>query len=118
MRLTNCKEDSVVEKADLIINKDSEHKETTRENKNLNIWSPQYERKFCKGHGNNDKKNEPMLNVDEQQDDKTFKVISDIDDSDEVQEITAVRTPIKMNKPVCVTCNQALALKNVSKKTY
>ena len=43
--------------------------------------------------------NEFRLNVDEQQDDKTFKVKSDIDDSDEVQEITASRTPMKNNKP-------------------
>ena len=32
---------------------------------------------------------ELMLNVDEQQDDKKFKVTSDIADSDEVEEITA-----------------------------
>ena len=56
--------------------------------------------------------NEPRLNVDEQQDDKIFKVDSDINDSDEVQEITAARTPMKINKPVCVTYNQTLALKN------
>ena len=40
--------------------------------------------------------NEPRLNVDEQQDDKTFQVISNIDDSDEVQEITAAQTPQKI----------------------
>ena len=45
--------------------------------------------------------NELRLNVGEQQDDKTFKVKSVIDDSDEVQEITAARTPIKINRPVC-----------------
>ena len=60
--------------------------------------------------------NELRLNVDEQQDDKTLKVKSDIDDSDEVQEITAARTPMKNNRPVCVTCNQTLALKNGCKK--
>ena len=49
---------------------------------------------------------------------KTFKVKSDIDDADEVQEITAARTPMKNNKPVCVTCNQPLALKIGVKKTY
>ena len=38
---------------------------------------------------------ELRLNVDEQQDDKTFKVKSDVDDSDEVWEITATRTPMK-----------------------
>ena len=62
--------------------------------------------------------NELRLNVDEQQDDKTFKVRSDIVDSDEVQEITAARTPMKKNRPVCLTCNQSLALKNGCKKTY
>ena len=62
--------------------------------------------------------NELRLNVDEQQDDKTLKVKSDIDDSDEVQEITAARTPMKNNRPVCVTCNQTLALKNGCNKTY
>ena len=56
--------------------------------------------------------NEPRLNVDEQQDDKTFKVKSDIDDSDEVQEITASRTPMNNNRPVCVICPQTLALEN------
>ena len=38
---------------------------------------------------------ELRLNVDEQQDDKTFKVTSDIDDTDEVKEITGTRTLIK-----------------------
>ena len=60
--------------------------------------------------------NELRLNVYEQQDDKTFKVKSDIDDSDEVQEITAARTPMTINRPVCVTCNQTLSLKNGCKK--
>ena len=45
--------------------------------------------------------NEPMLN----------------DDSDEVQEITAARTAIKIIMPVCGTCNQTLALKNGCKKS-
>ena len=37
-----------------------------------------------------------MLNVDEQQDDiKYLKEECDIDDEDEVQKITAARTPIK-----------------------
>ena len=40
--------------------------------------------------------NDYRLNVDEQQDEKTFKVKSDIDDSDEVQEISAARTPMKL----------------------
>ena len=42
----NDKEDSVVEKADLIIKKDMEHKEITREKENLKIGSPQYEKEF------------------------------------------------------------------------
>ena len=54
---------------------------------------------------------ELRLNVDEQQDDKTFQIKSDIDDSDEVSEITATRTHIK-NRCVCVTCKQTFALKN------
>ena len=63
--------------------------------------------------------NESILNVDEQQDDKTFKVKSDIDDSYEVQEITAARTPMKIKRHVCVTYNQTLALTNgCKKKTY
>ena len=45
--------------------------------------------------------NEPRLNIDKQQDDKIFKVKSDINDSDQVQEITAARTPMKKNRPVC-----------------
>ena len=44
------------------------------------------------------------------------KVKSDIDDSDEVQEITAARTQMKNNRSVCVTCNQTLALKTGCKK--
>ena len=49
---------------------------------------------------------ELMLNIDEQQYYKIFKVNSDID---EVSEITASRTPIQ-NRPVCLTRNQTLAL--------
>ena len=60
--------------------------------------------------------NEPRLNADEQQDDKTFKVKSDIDDSDKVQETTAARTPMKINRPVWVTCNHTLTLKMGVKK--
>ena len=44
---------------------------------------------------------ELRLNVDEQQDDKTFKLKSYIDDSDEVWEITATRTPMKKLVSVC-----------------
>ena len=61
---------------------------------------------------------ELRLNGDKQQDDKTLKVKSDIDDSYEVQEITASRTPMQNNKPVCVTCHQAFSLKNGYTKTY
>ena len=39
-------QDSVVQKAYLIIKKDMEHKDITREKENLKIWSPKYERKF------------------------------------------------------------------------
>ena len=57
--------------------------------------------------------NELRLNVDEQQDKKKhLKLQWDIDDACELKEITAVRTPMKKNKPVCVRCNQTLALKN------
>ena len=59
--------------------------------------------------------NELRLNVDEQQDDKKLKVKSAIDNSDEVQEITAAKTPMN-NRPVCVKCHQTLALKNGCKK--
>ena len=38
---------------------------------------------------------ELRLDIDEQQNDKTFKVKSDIDDSDEVKEITATKNPMK-----------------------
>jgi hypothetical protein len=48
--------------------------------------------------------NESMLNVDEQQDDKIFKVKSNIKDSDEVQEITAARTPMKIIGLGCECC--------------
>ena len=47
--------------------------------------------------------NELRLNVDEQQDDKIVKVKSDIDDSDEIQEITAARTPMK--KDLACVCD-------------
>ena len=62
--------------------------------------------------------NEPRLNINEQQDDKTFSVKSDIDGSDEVHEVTAARTPMKNNRPVRLTCVQTLALKNGCKKSY
>ena len=37
--------------------------------------------------------NEPRLNGDEQQDDKTFNIESDIDDSDEVQNNHSCQNP-------------------------
>ena len=37
---------SVVEKADIILKKDMEHKEITKEKESLKIGSPQYEREF------------------------------------------------------------------------
>ena len=60
--------------------------------------------------------NELMLIVDELQDDKKCKKKSDIDDGDKVQEITAVRSLIKKNKQVSMTCNKTLALKMGEKK--
>ena len=60
--------------------------------------------------------NELKLNVDEQQYDIThLKLQCDIKDEDEVQEITAARTPMKKNWPLCVACNQTFAMKNVLK---
>ena len=56
---------------------------------------------------------DPRLNVDEKQHDKTLKVKSNIDDSDEILEITATIPPEKI--PVC---NQTLALKMGVQKTY
>ena len=60
--------------------------------------------------------NEFKLNVDKQQDDiKPLKEQCDIGDEDEDQEITAASTPTKKIKPVCVTCNQKLAMKSLFK---
>ena len=56
--------------------------------------------------------NELRWNVDELQDDKKCKKKSNIDDADEVQEITAAKPPMKKNKHVCLICNKTLALKN------
>ena len=67
----NNKKYSIVEKTDLIPKKDMEHKEIMREKENLKIGSSQYEREFWKG---NEVNIELRLNVDEQQDDKIFKV--------------------------------------------
>ena len=48
--------------------------------------------------------NDPKLNVDEQQHDiKHLKEQCDINDEDEVQEITTARNPIKKNEAVYVT---------------
>ena len=62
------------------------------------ISSPQYENEKA-----NKVNNELKLNVDEQQDD--IKKHFDIYDKDEVREITASRTAMKNNRPVCLTCN-------------
>ena len=51
--------------------------------------------------------NELKLNVAEQ-----LQEQCDIDDEDEVQEITAARILMKKNRPVCVTCNPTFAIKN------
>ena len=58
-----------------------EHKEITREKETLKIGSPQFKESSEKAMYINI---ELRLNVDEQQDDKTFKMTSDIDDTDEV----------------------------------
>ena len=42
----NDKKYIIVETADLILKKDMEHKEITKEKENLKIGSPQYEREF------------------------------------------------------------------------
>ena len=47
---------------------------------------------------------------------KQLKEKCDIDDKDELQEMTASRTPIKKRKPVCVTCNPTFAIENWLKK--
>ena len=66
--------------------------------------------------------NDLKVNVVEQQDDiKHLKEQWDIDDDDEIQEITAAITPMKKKKPVCVPCNQTFTvenwLKNISIKS-
>ena len=62
---------------------------------------------------------ELKLNVDEQQDDLIH--LKEQCDIYEVQEITAARTPMKKNRPMCVTCNKKFAmkngLKNISRKS-
>ena len=58
-----------------------DYKVITREKENLKVGIPQYEREFWKWKEVNI---ELRLNVDKQLDDKTFKVTSDIDNSDEV----------------------------------
>ena len=60
-----------------------------------------------------DVNNELKLNVDEQQDDiKHLKEQCDIDNEDEVQEITAAKIPMIKKKPVCVKCYQLLVTQN------
>ena len=62
------------------------------------------------------------LNVDEQQDDiKHVQEQCDIDDEDEVQEMTATRNLMKKKKALYLTCNQTFVrrngLKNISRKS-
>ena len=46
LKMTTTKKHSIVEKADLILNKKMKHKEITREKYYLKIGCPQYEREF------------------------------------------------------------------------
>ena len=109
----NFKEDIVVEKGEFIMKKDMKNKKIPREKKNMKINNKVfhiikliYEKVI---EVNNDLK----LNVDEQQDDlKHLKEQCDIDDENEVQEVTAARNLMKRNKAVYVTCNQTFAMKN------
>ena len=43
---------------------------------------------------------------------KPLKEECDIDHKDELQQITAKRTPMKKCQPLCVTCGQTFAIKN------
>ena len=55
---------------------------------------------------------ELKLNIDDEEDDLNhLKGQCDIDDENEIQEITAARNPMNNYRPVCVTCNQTLKLK-------
>ena len=72
---------SIVENADLIIKKEMEHKEITREKEILKILSLGMKESSEKAM---EIKIELRLNVDEQEDAKRFKVQSDKDDLDEV----------------------------------
>ena len=62
---------------------------------------------------------ELKLNIDEQQYDLIH--LKEQCDIYEDQEITAARTPMKKNRPMCVTCNKKFAmknwLKNISRKS-
>ena len=62
--------------------------------------------------------NELKINVDEQQDDiKHFKEQCDIDNENDVQEITAAITPMT-KKPVCVTfVKKKWVKKNIARKS-
>ena len=59
---------------------------------------------------------ELSLYVDEEQNDKTFKVKSYIDNLDEVQEITATRTPMKQK--VCEPISRECTSKNEVEKLH
>ena len=111
----NHKEWIVVEKEELIIKKNIENqgnnvKKTGKKACHVNSMKVNYEKAIKVN-------NEFMVNVDEQQDDiKHIKEQCDIDDENEVQEITAARTPLKNKRPMCVTCNQTFLMKIMLKK--
>ena len=52
LKMRRRKKYSIVEKADLILKKDMEHKEITRIKENLNIGKPQYKKELRKCNGN------------------------------------------------------------------
>ena len=57
--------------------------------------------------------NELKFNVDEQKYDiKDLKDQCDIDDEDKVLKKSQLLEPHEKNRPVCVTCNQAVVMKN------
>ena len=69
-----------------------------------------------KGHQSN---NEPKLNVDEQQDDiKHLKEQFDLDNEDEVQEITAAITPMKKKKAYVCDIQSNICNKKWVEKSY
>ena len=62
-------------------------------------------------------KSDLKLNVDKQQDDiKLVQEQCDVDDEDEVQEMTGTRNLMKKNKALYVTFNQTFVRRNGMKK--